>query len=554
MPSSRRCCVNNPNTFCYICGEYVVKKFRKPITDSVKKTYVDYFKIEMKALNKPWVPNIVCKLCSEHLRQWENGKRNHLKYSVPMIWTEPKNHIDDCYFCVVELHGINKRKMTYPDLPSAKRPRLCLNDVPSPMSQDLSDLSDLSDTEMVEVFSDERDSDFEVSTSPSLFSQDALSDLIRDLDLSKERSELLASRLKERNLLSQGTKITFYRDREKEFLPFFSSENDIVYCNNISGLLMKLGLSRYKAEEWRLFMDSSKRSLKCVLLDIGNNHAAVPIAHSTKLKEEYQNVDLVLKKLKYSEHQWVICVDLKMVNFLLGQQSGYTKFPCFICLWDSRAKNDHWIKKDWPLRNNMTVGKQNIINPPLVARDKIILPPLHIKLGLMKQYVKALDKISPCFVYLSRKFPGLSNEKLKAGIFDGPQIRLLMKDNDFIRSMNNLEAAAWTSFVAVVKNFLGNQKAENYEELVQNLLINFKNLGCNMSIKVHYLDNHLDKFPENLGAYSEEQGERFHQDLKVMEDRYQGRWDEHMMADYCWSITRECPENIHRRKSKKRSF
>lgn len=60
--------------------------------------------------------------------------------------------------------------------------------------------------------------------------------------------------------------------------------------------------------------------------------------------------------------------------------------------------------------------------------------------------------------------------------------------------------------------------------------------------------------PHTLGAYSREQGERFHQDLRVMEDRYQGRWDEHMMADYCWSITRECPENIHRRKSKKRSF
>lgn len=218
MPSSRRCCVNNPNTFYYICGEYVVKKFRKPITDSVKKTYIDYFKIEMKALNKPWVPNIVCKLCSEHLRQWANGKRNHLKFNVPMIWTEPKNHIDDCYFCVVELHGINKRKMTYPDLPSAKRPRLCSDDVPSPMSQDISDLSD---TEMMEVFSDERDSDFKMSTAPSLFAQDALSDLIRDLDLSKERSEVLASRLKERNLLSQGTKITFYRDRENEFLPFF---------------------------------------------------------------------------------------------------------------------------------------------------------------------------------------------------------------------------------------------------------------------------------------------------------------------------------------------
>ena len=52
MSLSRRCCVNNPNTFCYICGEYVVKKFRKPITDSVKKTYVDYFNIEMEDIHR----------------------------------------------------------------------------------------------------------------------------------------------------------------------------------------------------------------------------------------------------------------------------------------------------------------------------------------------------------------------------------------------------------------------------------------------------------------------------------------------------------------------
>lgn len=38
-----------------------------------------------------------------------------------------------------------------------------------------------------------------------------------------------------------------------------------------------------------------------------------------------------------------------------------------------------------------------------------------------------------------------------------------MKDNDFKHSMNNLEAATWKSFVAVVKKILGNQKAENYK-------------------------------------------------------------------------------------------
>ena len=62
-----------------------------------------------------------------------------------------------------------------------------------------------------------------------------------------------------------------------------------------------------------------------------------------------------------------------------------------------------------------------------------------------------------------------------------------------------------------------------------------------MSIKIHYLRSHLDNFPENLGDVNEEQGERFHQDIKIMEERYQGRWDSHMMADYCWSLMRDNP-------------
>ena len=57
-----------------------------------------------------------------------------------------------------------------------------------------------------------------------------------------------------------------------------------------------------------------------------------------------------------------------------------------------------------------------------------------------------------------------------------------------------------------------------------------------MSIELHYLFSHLDYFPENLGDVSEEQGEQFHQDIKIMEERYQGRWDAHMMSDYCWAL------------------
>ena len=109
-----------------------------------------------------------------------------------------------------------------------------------------------------------------------------------------------------------------------------------------------------------------------------------------------------------------------MVIFLLGQQSGYTKYPCFLCMWDSRAKNEHWIRKEWPKRQNLIVSSANVINEALVEREKIVFPHLHIKLGLIKQFVKAPNKDGDCFKYLRSRFQGLSDEKVKSGIFTGP--------------------------------------------------------------------------------------------------------------------------------------
>ena len=127
-------------------------------------------------------------------------------------------------------------------------------------------------------------------------------------------------------------------------------EDDFVFCSNIPRHLAEMGLSKYNSDEWRSFIDSSKRSLKYMLLHRGNKFACVSIGHSVVVKEHYLTVKMVLNKLGYSDHNWAICVNFKMVNFLLGQQGGYTKYPCFVCYWDSRASTQHWVKKDWPAR------------------------------------------------------------------------------------------------------------------------------------------------------------------------------------------------------------
>lgn len=69
-----------------------------------------------------------------------------------------------------------------------------------------------------------------------------------------------------------------------------------------------------------------------------------------------------------------------------------------------------------------------------------------------------------------------------------------------------------------------------------------------MSLKIHFLHSHLNFFPENLESVSDEHGERFHQDLKSFEDRYQGFWDKNMLADYCWSTLRDTDINQYKKR------
>jgi hypothetical protein len=56
-------------------------------------------------------------------------------------------------------------------------------------------------------------------------------------------------------------KLHFIEGEKKDLLPFFTEENNLVFCNDIGNLLKKNGLSEYNSSEWRLFIDSSKRSL-----------------------------------------------------------------------------------------------------------------------------------------------------------------------------------------------------------------------------------------------------------------------------------------------------
>ena len=155
----------------------------------------------------------------------------------------------------------------------------------------------------------------------------------------------------------------------------------------------------------------------------------------------------------------------------------------------------------------------------------------------MKNFLKAKD--GAAFKYICNKFLVLSQARLKKGIFVGPKINKLLKNGDFDHTLSGIEKVAWNAFRDVPHNFLGNTKAPNYIELVEQMIDSYKNMGYSMSLKIHFLHHHLDFFPSNCGDVSEKHGERFHQDIAVMEKRYQGKWSPLKLVDYCWTLARD---------------
>jgi len=95
-----------------------------------------------------------------------------------------------------------------------------------------------------------------------------------------------------------------------------------------------------------------------------------------------------------------MCCDVKVIALLLGLQQEFKKYCCFICEWDSRSRPLQYSRKDWPARKSLEPGIISVENQPLVEPSKILLPSMPLKLGLMKNCVKAMNQEEAAFTYL----------------------------------------------------------------------------------------------------------------------------------------------------------
>ena len=141
-----------------------------------------------------------------------------------------------------------------------------------------------------------------------------------------------------------------------------------------------------------------------------------------------------------------------------------------------------------------TAGSHNNLSHPLVAPNKILLLPLH---RINEELCEGNG-----FAFL-QKFPWITIEKLKAGIFNSHQIRELMKKPMLDEALSKVELSTWLSMKTTVTNFLGNLWSLEYKKEIEELLKSVHELRAQMSVKLLFLQSHLDYFA-NCGDLSKE--------------------------------------------------
>lgn len=250
--------------------------------------------------------------------------------------------------------------------------------------------------------------------------------------------------------------------------------------------------------------------------------------------------------MHHYQQEWLIHVDLKMLNFLLGQQSWLAHqvpVPSVHVGLKGPSSALHEEGLAWPLYEELVPCRaRKIINNPLVDQQDALPTAAHQ--GQLDHSVHQISGQGWWLLHLytcarlSQNWPWRS---WKLASLQGLKTLVLIRDPELENSMNKMELEAWKAFVLAMKNFTGSKTAAwNYAELVTNMTTACRNLRCNMSIKIHYLFSHKDQFPENLGSVSNKQGASFHQDMKEIKTRHQGPCQGcRHEGYYCWTLKRD---------------
>lgn len=587
-------CEERIDLFCNVCGLFTPKPKQVKITPKVEAGYLRAFSEEIRN-NVPFAPKKICNNCYTTL---VGTNKDYGQPKPRMLWEEPNDDHTNCYVCLtpsfVGYRWQTRNNIEYPTYPTTNSRKINTSEPTQSTNRERSPLPGPSHIVELEPIRQEITPNY---TTPSTISspssgerftpntnkipvpvqmgQASFEDLMRDLAVPPQKVELAGSRFREHHWLKPSTRTTFLRN-ENSFSAIFKEKeirmsivrnnnveckvNRVTYCDDIEGLFDLFGV-QHQVNQWRLFIDGGCDTLKLVLLHNGNLFPSIPIGFARNCPEKYDGMQQILEILKYDQFKWDVIVDFKLINILVGLMAASSKYPCIYCLWDSKAKDmdklysDKWDPRpQWDELTKEEQRKINCINPPLVPRDKILLPPLHIKIGLVTQLFKTLLKHTEKGPAIKAKLNEILNErpsddKIMAAVFNGPQIDKIFADTALPGIMADDQAKAFKCLKEVCSNFLGSIRPLNYKHIIEKFVKSYKALNVNATIKLHTLICHLDKFRNNCSDYSDQQGERFHQDFKTIQERYNGKNMIRGMGMYCYSLIRFKDPKDHNRQT-----
>ena len=116
-------------------------------------------------------------------------------------------------------------------------------------------------------------------------------------------------------LRSQMIMISVDHKRHRDLVHFVKMERGLVASTDTDGLIQTLNINHDRLD-WRLFIDSSKLSLKAFPLHNGNTLPSVPVGHSVYNKEPYENMKILMEAINYDKFKWQICGDLKLIALI----------------------------------------------------------------------------------------------------------------------------------------------------------------------------------------------------------------------------------------------